>query len=89
MKKKYIIPESKLFAINMSESIAISGGISEISGSAVIKFTHSVDGCRLYYTGDTTAPVNVSSGVFGDYFRELKEYGNINAYFNCYTYNYG
>lgn len=89
MKKEYIVPESKLFAINMSENIAISGGSSEISGSAVIKFTHTIDGCKQYYTGDTTAPVKVTSGMFGDYVLELRGYNNMNAYFNCYTYTFG
>ncbi len=89
MKKKYIAPESRLFTINMNESIAISGGHSEISGSAVIKFTHSIDGCKSYYTGDTTAPVGVTSGRFGDYVLELRNYNNMNAYFNCYTYTFG
>lgn len=89
MKKEYIVPESKLFAINMNENIAISGGHSEISGSAIIKFTHTIDGCKLYYSGDTTAPVGVTSGVFGDYVLELRGYNNMNAYFNCYTYTFG
>ena len=90
MKKKYIAPESKLIVINLNEGIAdASGGISEISGAAVIKFTHTIDGCKMYYTGDTTAPVKVTSGMFGDYVLELRGYNNMNAYFNCYTYTFG
>ena len=37
MKKEYIVPESKLITINLNEGIAaVSGGISEVSGAAVI-----------------------------------------------------
>ncbi len=89
MKKKYVAPESRLFAINLSESIAASGGISEISGAAVIKFTQLVDGCRGYYTGDNTAPVKATGSSFIDYYNELLSYNNFYAYFNCFRYQTG
>ncbi len=89
MKKKYIVPESKLFAINLNESIAAaSGGISEVSGAAVIKFTHDMDGCRGYYTGVTSAKVETQGTAFLDYYNELLGYG-ADAYFNCFRYQFG
>lgn len=86
MKKEYVAPESKLFAINMSENIAISGGLSEVEGGAVIKFTQLVDGCREFYTGDSTAPVKVTGSNFLDYYDELVGYNNLSAYFSCFKY---
>ncbi len=89
MKKKYIAPESRLIAINMNEGIAaVSGGISEVSGAAVIKFTHDLDGCRGYYTGIMDAVVKTSSTAFLDYYNELMAYG-AEAYFNCFRYQFG
>lgn len=88
MKKKYIVPESRLFALNLNENIAISGGASEISGSAVIKFTQIVDNCRGIYTGDESAPVNPNNSTFSDYYNELLNFG-ANVYFNCFRYQFG
>lgn len=89
MKKKYVVPESKLIAINIKESIAaVSGGISEVAGAAVIKFTHEVDGCRGYYMGIMSAEVKVSTGKFLDYYDELRTYG-MEPFFNCLSYNFG
>ena len=89
MKKKYVVPESKLIAINIKEGIAaVSGGISEVSGAAVIKFTHEVDGCRGYYTGIMSAEVKVTTGKFLDYYSELRTYG-MEPFFNCLSYNFG
>lgn len=85
MKKKYIVPESRLFAINMNENIAISGGVSEISGAAVIQFTSSKDGCRDYYTGIHSAEVNTNGTSFSDYYKELYAYGS-EAYYSCFKY---
>lgn len=88
MKKKYIAPESKLIVINLNEGIAaVSGGISEVSGAAVIKFTHDVDGCRGFYTGVQSAPVNTTSTTFLDYYNELMGYG-AEPYFNCFRYQF-
>lgn len=87
MKKKYVVPESRLFAINMSESIAASGFVSEVAGSAIIKFTQLVDGCRELYTGDSTAPVKVTTNTFMDYYNELLAYNNMSAYFTCFRYS--
>lgn len=89
MKKTYVVPESKLIAINIKESIAVaSGGISEIAGSAIIKFTHEVDGCRGYYTGVISAPVKNTTTSFIDFYNELRTYG-MEPYFNCLSYNMG
>lgn len=89
MKKKYVRPESRLYAINLAEHIASSGSSETsdlISGNTVIKFTSTGDGCRGYYTGDPTAPVTVT-GTFTDYYRELEHivmtYSNYFLYFNC------
>lgn len=88
MKKKYIAPESRLFAINVKEGIAaVSGGISEVSGAAVIKFTHDMDGCRGYYTGTMSAKVETAGETFLDYYNELMGYG-AEAYFNCFRYQF-
>ncbi len=88
MKKKYIAPESKLFAINLKEGIAaVSGGISEVSGAAVIKFTHEMDGCRGYYTAIADAAVKTAGTTFLDYYNELMGYG-AEAYFSCFRYQF-
>lgn len=88
MKKKYIAPESRLIVINLNEGIAaVSGGISEVSGSAVIKFTHDMDGCRGYYTGTMSAKVETAGTSFMDYYNELMGYG-AEAYFNCFRYQF-
>ena len=88
MKKKYIAPESRLFAINVKEGIAaVSGGISEVSGAAVIKFTHDMDGCRGYYTGTLSAKVETAGETFLDYYNELMGYG-AEAYFSCFRYQF-
>lgn len=89
MKKKYIAPESRLFAINLKEGIAaVSGGISEVSGAAVIKFTHDMDGCRGFYTGISSAKVETAGTSFLDYYNELMSYG-AEAYFACFRYQFG
>lgn len=88
MKKKYIVPESRLFAINMSESIAISGGASEISGSAVIQFYEGFDGCRGIYTETPGATVDPNAETFFDYYQDLQKYG-ADVYFKCFRYNFG
>ena len=88
MKKNYIAPESKLIVINLNEGIAaVSGGISEVSGAAVIKFTHEVDGCRGYYTGTMSAKVETNGTEFFDYYSELMGYG-AEAYFACFRYQF-
>lgn len=93
MKKEYIAPESRLFAINISENIADSiggdiGGSSEISGSAVIQFYQYADGCRKIYTRVETALVNPSYTTFPQFYNELLGYG-ADVYFNCFRYQFG
>lgn len=88
MKKKYIAPESRLFAINLKEGIAaVSSGMSEVSGSAVIRFTHDADGCRKYYSGVMEAEVETKGTAFIDYYNELMGYG-AEAYFSCFRYQF-
>lgn len=88
MKKNYIAPESKLIVINLNEGIAaVSGGISEVSGSAVIKFTHDKDGCRGRYTGVEGADVDPGITTFMGYYEELLTYG-ADVYFNCFRYQF-
>lgn len=89
MKKKYIAPESKLIVINLNEGIAdVSGGISEVSGSAVIRFTQNVDGCRGLYSGVNGAKVDPERTTFMQYYEELLSYG-ADVYFNCFRYQFG
>lgn len=86
MKKKYIAPESKLIVVNLNEGIAaVSGGISEVSGSAVIRFTHDMDGCRGRYTGIESAKVDPNIDTFMGYYNQLTGYG-ADVYFNCFKY---
>lgn len=88
MKKEYIVPESKLITINLNEGIAaVSGGISEVSGAAVIRFTHEIDGCRGYYSGVMSAEVKTTGNSFMSYYNELMAYG-AEVYFNCFRYQF-
>ena len=85
MKKKYIRPESRLYAINLAENIAsseVEGSGDIVGGNMIIKFSSLVDGCRGYYTGDTTSPVTVVGG-FNEYYTELSSIGKINLFINC------
>ncbi len=86
MKKDYIVPESKLIAISVSENIAISGGVSEVGGAAIITFTEVLDGCRSLYTD--LIEVKTNGPDFIDYYDELQrlvgETGNYKAWFDCF-----
>lgn len=85
MKKKYIRPQSMLYAINLSENIASSEVGSEgdiVGGNMIIKFSSVSNGCRGYYTGDQTSPVTVT-GSFSEYYTELSSLGKINLFMNC------
>lgn len=91
MKKKYIAPESKLIAINLKESIAISGGIDSVEGSASISFTSTMDGCRDLYTGVVKQEATGTS--FIDYYNDFRQkvqdnFANMDylgAWFKCYN----
>ena len=88
MKKKYIAPESKLIVINLNEGIAdVSGGIAEVSGSAVIRFTQHMDGCRGLYSGVAGAVVTPTITTFMKYYEEMMSYG-AEVYFNCFRYQF-
>ncbi|MBQ8783265.1 MAG: hypothetical protein IJZ57_05790 [Clostridia bacterium] len=86
MKKNYIAPESKLITISVSENIAISGGVSEVGGAAIITFTEGFDGCRELYTD--LIGVQTTGTNFIDYYDELQrlvgETGNYKAWFDCF-----
>ena len=86
MKRKYIKPESKLIVLNIKESIAASGGISEIGGAAVIQFSSSMDGCRMLYTD--MLPVMTYENDFMNYYddlmRQVEQTGKYEAYFRCF-----
>lgn len=88
MKKNYVVPESKLIALNINESIAISGGIDEVGGMAVIKFHSAQDGCRETYTERLAVGDNLSGTEFIDYYNDfmnqVKATGNYEAYFFCF-----
>ena len=60
MKKKYVAPKSELFALQLNENIAASGG-DEITGSMTIRFTQAAARCRSLYSG-----VEGATNVFGD-----------------------
>ena len=87
MKRKYVVPESRLFAINLSENIAVSSGLSEVSGSAVIKFTQNKDGCRGIYTDTPNATVDPSITTFSGYYEQMLTYG-AEVYFKCFRYQF-
>ena len=90
MKKKYIVPESKLIALNLNESIAISGGTDEIGGMSVIRFSAQLDGCRKLYT--ERLPVSdalQSGGDFMQYYNEFLDLVSKNAAFEAYFYCFG
>lgn len=89
MKKAYVVPESKLIALNLNESIAISGGVDEVGGMSVIRFHSTADGCRKMYT--ERLPVSdklQAGGDFIDYYNEflnlVSQSGNYEAYFFCF-----
>lgn len=91
MKKEYIVPESKLIALNLNESIAVSGGVDEVGGMSVIRFFSAQDGCRRTYT--ERLPVDESlwaGGNFSDYYNDFLSKIEINgplgfeAYFYCF-----
>ncbi len=85
MKKAYVVPESKLIAFNINESIAYSGE-DEVDGMATIHFTADIDDCRELYTG--LAPVTTTGTMFSDYYADLiyqvETNGMYEAYFRCF-----
>ena len=96
MKKPYIVPESRLFSIDLKENIAASdqiwNGQDIVTANALIKFTFGTEPCRGKYTD--TIPVTVGdNAAFMDYYEELNrevmsgKYANgFQAYFNCFKY---
>ena len=90
MKKKYVAPESKLIALNLNESIAASGGSSEIGGMAILKFYAKEDGCRALYTERVAVADHlIAGGEFIDYYNDfmakVSQQGAFEAYFMCFN----
>ncbi len=77
MKKKYIVPESKLIVLNLKESIAISGGVDSVEGSSSITFTSAQDGCRDFYT--RVVKVQATGTTFVDYYKDFRSQVEANA----------
>lgn len=86
MKKKYVVPESKLIAINLNESIAVSGGVDEVGGAAVIQFSSAQDGCRDLYTNllEVTAKGTDFIDYYDDLMFKVENEGAFEAYFRCF-----
>lgn len=91
MKKEYVVPKSKLIALNLNESIAVSGGVDEVGGMSVIRFYSSTDGCRKTYTERLPVSEELQAGGnFGDYYNDFLAKVEINgalgfeAYFYCF-----
>ena len=91
MKKTYVVPESKLIALNLSESIAVSGGIDEVGGMSVIRFYSEQDGCRKTYTERLPVKEELwTGGDFGMYYNDFLEQVELNgplgfeAYYYCF-----
>ena len=95
MKKPYVVPESRLFAINLNENIAASGqiynGDDQISASAVIKFTQGMEPCRDVYTDliDVSPEVKGQSSFLA-YYNDLsslvEKSGKFEAFYRCFKY---
>lgn len=90
MKKKYVAPESKLIALNLNESIAISGGSDEVGGMAVLKFHSAQDGCRKFYTERVEVAEHLLAGgefleYYNDFMTKVSQQGAFEAYFMCFN----
>ena len=96
MKKTYVVPESRLFSINLNENIAASdqiynSGDDLITATAVITFTHGTDPCREVYTDIIPVSESVKGSTsFLQYYNDLStqvgDTGKYEAYFKCFKY---
>ena len=78
MKKTYVVPESKLFALKLSENIAdsVTQGDDEVSGLFIISFTQGETPCRGLYTGVPGAICDLGmEATFSQYYAQLQSYG--------------
>ena len=90
MKKKYVPPVSKLIALNLNESIAVSAGDDIVAGMSVIRFYANVDGCRKLYTERLPVSEGLQAGAdFMDYYNEFLNLVSQNAAFEAYFYCFG
>ncbi len=78
MKKTYVAPESKLFALKLNENIAdsVDQGEDITQGLFIISFTQNTSPCRGIYT-DVAGAVNTlgMDANFSDYYAQLQGYG--------------
>lgn len=92
MKKPYIVPESRVFSINLNENIAASDKVTQgddiVTAQGVIRFTFGTEPCRGKYTD--FIPVTVGdNATYSQYMADLREgatkYGidGYMAFFNC------
>jgi len=78
MKKTYVAPESKLFALKLNENIAdsVNQGEDVVQGLFIISFTQSANPCRDLYTNIDGAKNSYGfDGTFSQYYAELQAYG--------------
>ncbi len=78
MKKSYVVPKSRLYALKMKENIAdsVTQGDDVVNDFLIIMFTQNTDPCRGLYTGVESAPNTLgTNATFGEYFDELSAYG--------------
>ena len=71
MKKAYIRPESRLFAINFTENIAAQSGLAD---GGDIKYQMIPGYVGLFYTGQPGAPVEAEPN-----YEELKRWADVLA----------
>ncbi len=85
MKKSYVAPKSKLFALKMNENIAdsVNQGEDIVQDFLIILFTQHTDPCRGVYTGVESAPNTLgNNATFGEYFDQLSSYAGATLW-NC------
>lgn len=78
MKKTYVAPESKLFALKLNENIAdsVEQGEDSVQGMFIISFTQTTSPCRGIYTGVDGAKNTLGMEAnFSDYYAQLQGYG--------------
>lgn len=87
MKKNYVAPESKLYALKLNENIAdsVEQGDDEVSGMFVISFTENTSPCRGLYSGIPNMENTLGmEATFAAYYAQLQGYGNADLW-GCLT----
>lgn len=78
MKKTYVAPESKLYALKLNENIAdsVEQGEDEVTGMFIISFKQDENPCRGLYTGVDGAKNTLGmEATFSQYYAQLQSYG--------------